>query len=565
MLTPDTKLQPNPVQAFGPESRQPERPRDGFWNERSCNVRAVNIGLYHPPEVIIVSKMRALLILVASACLGGVAVASPSQRASSPPPEAPASYYFMLGRHLEDQQKIAEAISAHQKAIALAPDSAELRAELAGLYARQDRAREALETAEGALQRDPANREANRILGTVYAALSDQRRAFRPGDDPAQYGARAIAALEKSRNDVGLDINLELMLGRLYLTGRDYPKAVASLRKVVDDQPGYAEGAMLLAAAQDGAGRTADAIGTLEATLEHNPNYFRASLRLAEFYERERRYADAADAYASAATANPRIDVTAQRAAALINSGKAADARAILEPAIKKSAAPDAGLLYTLGQAQRILKDTEGAAATVQTLKSSFPDDSRGLYLESQLLRDRGKLDEAIVAFEALMKRAPRDGTLVYEYASLLERAGRMADAERALREVLARDPQDANALNSLGYLLADHGMRLDEAVDLVQRALKIEPSNPSFLDSLGWAYFRQGKLDLADAPLTEAAARLPTSSTVNEHLGDLRFKQERYADAVASFERSLAGDGESVDRTKLEKKVRDARQRVKR
>lgn len=524
----------------------------------------MRVGLYHPPGVIIVSKMRAFLILLSSVCLGGVATASP-QRTPAPSSDATASYYFMLGRHLEDQQKIDEAIAAHQKAIALAPASAELRAELAALYARQDRAREALETAEAALQRDPANREANRILGTVYAALSEQRRPFRPGEDPAQYAARAIAALEKGRSDVGLDINLELMLGRLYLGARDYTKAVSSLRKVVDDQPGYPEGGMLLAAAQDGAGQTPEAIATLEETLQHTPNFYRGALRLAELYERDRRYLDAAGAYAQAAAANPRIDVTAQRAAALINAGKAPEARAILEPAIKNSAAPDAALLYMLGQAQRIQKDPDAAAATVQKLKSSFPDDPRGVYLEAQVLRDRGKFDEAITAFEGMMKRSPRDGTLVYEYAGLLERAGRLPDAERALRDVLAKDPQDANALNSLGYMLADHGMRLDEAVDLVQRALKVEPTNPSYLDSLGWAYFRQGKLDLADQPLTQAAERLPTSSAVNEHLGDLRLKQERYADAVAAFERSLAGDGESIDRTKVEKKVRDARQRVKR
>src|SRR6185369_3126752 len=148
----------------------------------------------------------------------------------------------------------------------------------------------------------------------------------------------------------------------------------SSLRKVVDDQPGYPEGGLLLAAAQYGAGQTSDAIATLEEALQHTPNFYRGALRLAELYEGERRYIDAADAYAQAATANPRIDVTAQRAAALINGGKAADARAILEPAIKNSAAPDAALLYMLGQAQRIQKDSDAAAATVQKLKASFPD-----------------------------------------------------------------------------------------------------------------------------------------------------------------------------------------------
>ncbi len=509
--------------------------------------------------------MRAFFIIVCSALMAGPASASPLQRPPSASTEPPASYYFMLGRHLEDLDKIDEAIAAHQKAIALAPDSAELRAELAGLYARQDRVREALETAEAALQRDPANHEANRIIGTVYAALSEQRRPFRPGDDPAQYGARAIAALEKSRGDAGLDVNLELMLGRLYLAAHDYSKAAASLRKVVDDQPGYPEGAMLLAAAQEEAGLITEEIQTLETALEYNPNFYRGWLRLAELYEHERRFTDAADAYARAGALNTRIDVTTQRAAALINAGKAAEARDILQGVIKKSASPDAVVLYMFGQTQRALKDFDGATATIQRLKTAYPNDARGMYLESQVLRDRGQMDQAISTLEMVMNHASQDPTLVYEYASLLERAGRLPDAERALRGVLAKDPQDANALNSLGYMLADHGQRLDEAVDLVQRALKIEPANPSFLDSLGWAYFRQGKLDLADEPLTQAAERLPTSSAVNEHLGDLRFRQERYADAVAAFERSLAGDGESIDRTKVEKKVRDARQRVKR
>ncbi len=503
----------------------------------------------------------ALALVLLSAPLGAAQAPVPSGAVA----DAPATYYFMLGRHLEDADKIADAIAAHKKAIELDSGSAELRAELAALYARQDRAREALETAEAALQRDPGNREANRVLGSVYAALSEQRRPFRPGDDPAQYPAKAIAALEKSRRESGVDLNLELMLGRLYYTAHDYAKAIAALRRVVEDQPGYPEAGMLLSGAQEASGQVAEAIETLEGTVAANPSFARGQVRLAELYEQQRRYQEAAAAYARAGAASARIDVAPRQAAALINAGKPAEARALLEQAAKKKTSPDASVLYMLTQAQRRARDFEAAAATAQQLKSAYPDDPRAAYLSAQLLQDRGRTAEAIAAFQDLIKRAPQDAPLVYEYAGLLEKAGRLPDAERALRDLLARDPLDANALNSLGYLLADHGQRLDEAVDLVQRALKVDPGNPSYLDSLGWAYFQQGRIDLADPPLSQAASQLPASSTVQDHLGDLRFKQQRYADAVAAWERSLAGDGESIDRSQVEKKVRDARARVKR
>jgi tetratricopeptide (TPR) repeat protein len=501
-------------------------------------------------------------------CGAGVSAAQPAPQRPAPseaPADAPAAYYFMLGRHLEDADKIDEAIAAHKKAIELEPASAELRAELAALYARQDRAREALEAAEAALKRDPANREGNRVLGSVYAALSEQRKPFRPGDDPAQYPAKAIAALERSRRDTGFDINLELMLGRLYLGARDYDKAVASLRKVVDDQPGYPDGAMLLSAAQEASGNMAEAIATLERVLEHNPTLYRAQVHLAELYDQQRRFSDAAGAYARAGAANSRVDLTPRQAAALINAGKAAEARALREPAVTRTTPPDATALYILTQAQRQLKDMDAAAATAQQLKAAYPDDPRGAYLTAQLLQDRGRTAEAITAFQELITRMPQDPAPVYAYVGLLEKAGRTGEAERALRDLLSKDPLDANALNSLGYLLAEHGQKLDEAIDLVQRALKVEPKNPSFLDSLGWAYFQQGKIDLADPHLTEAAEQLPSSSTVQDHLGDLRFKQQRYGEAVAAWERSLAGDGESIDRPAVEKKARDARARVKR
>ena len=101
-----------------------------------------------------------------------VPAAAGAQASSSGQTDPDAAYYFLLGRRFENERKIDEAIAAHKKAVELAPTSAEVQAELAGLYARQDRAREALDTAEAALKIDPSNREANRILGTVLAALS---------------------------------------------------------------------------------------------------------------------------------------------------------------------------------------------------------------------------------------------------------------------------------------------------------------------------------------------------------------------------------------------------------
>jgi tetratricopeptide (TPR) repeat protein len=109
--------------------------------------------------------------------------------------------------------------------------------------------------------------------------------------------------------------------------------------------------------------------------------------------------------------------------------------------------------------------------------------------------------------------------------------------------------------------MFAEQGTQLDEAVVLIERALKVEPDNASFLDSLGWAYVQQGKLDLADRPLSAAAGKMPRNSVIQEHLGDLRMKQNRRDEAIAAWQRALTGDGESIDRAKIQKKIDAARQ----
>jgi tetratricopeptide (TPR) repeat protein len=513
------------------------------------------------------------------------------------------TYYFLLGRYLEGEGKVDEAAAALRQAIDLDPKSAEPRAELAALFARADRPVEALTAAEAAVKVDPQNREANRILGSVLASYAGQRQAVKAGDDVSAYGARAMAALEIARGDGSGDLSVDLALAKLYLE-RDRPDdAVPLLRRIVDEQPQYAEGSMLLAEAQEASGAPEAAVETLSVLIDDQPQFFRGRVQLAELYDRQRQWTEASEAWAAVQKLNPRnAEVMARRASSLLNGGKAAEAGDVLREALK-IAPNDLRMSFMLAQALRDGGDLAAAEATARALHTAHPEDPRTLYLVTQMLDARGRhqeivdllqpeiarlrgakgkpeqvalllgaeglallqlkrYDEAIAVYKDAIAAAPDDTAVMFQFGAALDRAGRQPDAQKVFRDLIAKDPLDANALNYLGYMLAEQRTSLDEAVTLVQRALKVDPDNASYLDSLGWAYFQQGKLDLADAPLSTAAGRLPKNSVIQDHLGDLRLKQNRGAEAVEAWQRALAGDGEGIDRAKVQKKLDAAKKK---
>ena len=169
-----------------------------------------------------------------------------------------------------------------------------------------------------------------------------------------------------------------------------------------------------------------------------------------------------------------------------------------------------------------------------------------------------------MTALEDADKLSP-DASIAFQIGATYERQKRYEDAERASEMALSRDPQHAPTLNYLGYMLAEQGKRLEESVrSHIERALALEPDNPSYLDSLGWVYFKLDALDRAEAPLSRASQALPRNSVVQDHWGNLLFRLGRYSDAIAAWERSLAGDGESIERSTIEGKIRTARGKVK-
>lgn len=182
----------------------------------------------------------------------------------------------------------------------------------------------------------------------------------------------------------------------------------------------------------------------------------------------------------------------------------------------------------------------------------------------ADLYVDQKRADDAVRTLEQARKTFGDDAVLTMRMATAYEVGGKLVEAERELRRLMADDPLNANALNSLSYLLADRGTRLPEAVELAQRAVKIEPDNPSYLDTLGWALFKQGKADEADVPLSRAAAVLTANSVIQDHHGDVLARRGRHAEAVAAWQRALAGDGEQLDRAAIEKKIKAARAKTR-
>jgi len=182
----------------------------------------------------------------------------------------------------------------------------------------------------------------------------------------------------------------------------------------------------------------------------------------------------------------------------------------------------------------------------------------------ADLYTEQKRTDDAVRMLEQARKTFGDDEVLTLRMANAYEAGGKLAEAEKELRRLVAEDPLNANALNSLSYLFADRGLRLAEAVELAQRAVKIEPENPSYLDTLGWALFKQGKADEADVPMAKAAAVLTANSVIQDHHGDVLARRGRHAEAIAAWERALAGDGEQIDRGAIEKKIKAARARVK-
>ncbi len=208
-----------------------------------------------------------------------------------------------------------------------------------------------------------------------------------------------------------------------------------------------------------------------------------------------------------------------------------------------------------------LLQRTQSLAAArehLATLRAEGIDNDDKLaetfLMEAELMSNAADRAGAVAVYTAGLVALPDHRQLLYGRALALEALDRIAECEADLRRLLALDPDNPDALNALGYTLADRTDRYEEAYELIRRALEKKPDEPAIIDSMGWVEYRRGNLEIALKHL-ERAFELDRNAEIGAHLGEVLWKLGRRDDARRVW--NAAAQVESTNEVLLETRRR--------
>jgi len=192
-------------------------------------------------------------------------------------------------------------------------------------------------------------------------------------------------------------------------------------------------------------------------------------------------------------------------------------------------------------------------------LRRRFPNEALRLYLlESELLVKRKDPKAAFELLTGALAEMPGQVELLYSRALVAEQLDRIDVLEADLRAVLEKNPNDVNALNALGFTLADRGERLDEAQALLERAMRLKPDDAAILDSWGWLQYRRGNYDQA-AIYLQRAHKLLNDPEIAAHLGEVLWEKGRRDEARRVWRAALKSDPNHDEMKRIKSKYREA------
>jgi tetratricopeptide (TPR) repeat protein len=516
-----------------------------------------------------------------------------------------ADNHLLLGRLYKVNNDLQKAENEFKAAVKIQPDSEEAVTMLAYLYGEEGDSKRAIET----LSSIP---DASRS-GKLYAALGytyEQQKQYKD-------------AIQSYRHAVELDRdNLDAIRGlaQNLLNDGQTDAALEQFKIVADANPEDAKTYLQIAEIYRRAGKFDLALENLKKAEGLVPDSFEVPYNIATVYQAQGRYDEAIQTLQQLLQKSEKADGS-------YNQGERSNRAVFLErlgTVYRDTGKNDQAIetfrkMLPLGDddtvrgyqqiidTYRDAKQWQQATATAREAVEKVPNNNELKMVLASQLADMGEGDKAIKQVQSLLKGTADDRPTYIALAqmqsrlkhwpeaeaaiakalelsskpeeklyanfvcgSIYERQKKYEQAEEAFHQVLTTEPRNAMTLNYLGYMLADRGVRLDEALGYIKKAVELDPANGAYLDSLGWAYFKLGKYELAEQNLVKAMQRITTDPTVQDHLADLYQKTGRLKLAVVHWEKALeewnktvAAEVDPTDVARVQKKLESAKTKL--
>jgi tetratricopeptide (TPR) repeat protein len=505
----------------------------------------------------------------------------------------------MLGRLDRVLEDSVDAEAAFKHAIALDADNDEAITGLAGVYADRGNTKDSTALLEKLAEKNPSarglqtlatNYEAMREFSLAAEALkkaialdpnrTELRGQLAQNQAMAQHYDEALQTYKEMADANPQDPSPYLGMAQVYQQQRKMDDAHHMLDKAKQLDPDnieirYTEVRLLM-----DEGKTPEAIAGLKAILEsttrrtYDPAQKGARAKMLEelggLYRTNDQNDMAIETFRQMAVLDP--DSSARASAEIIDTYRLSKEYGKAQQESDAAAAkyPNDRILHEV-RAELLADQGKTDAAVAELKKLLDGKDDRKVYLSIADTYQKGhnfaETNKMLDLAEKLSKTDDDKSSVVFMRGAMYERQKKYELAEKEFRRVLDQDDKNASALNYLGYMLADQNTRLQEASGYIERAVKLEPNNYAFLDSLGWVYFRMNRLDDAEKQLTRSMQIMSKDPTIHDHLGDVYFKEGKLKEAIAQWQSSLkqfnAGapsDAEPDELAKVQKKLDSAR-----
>lgn len=450
-------------------------------------------------------------------------------------------------------------LKATQLWITLYPKSASARQALAGVLLRQNRVDEAIPHFEEMLTiiGDNANQRLEAV-SSLFESLKDQ--------------SNALKLLEKVAPKHQTDTVILLVYARLLIVAEQLSRATEILQQLLKVAPEQEQGVVLYAHVLDKQQKTAQALQWLQPLLNKYPDKQEWRFLYGQLLASNEQFDEAIQQFQQLLAKNPQNEEILYILGVLsiqIEQPKAA--RRYFTDLLKNDEQSDTAY-YHLGQVAEMEKQfdealswynkvndgnnylnahiriamildkqgfTDKALEHIRTLPVNNPEDTVPIVLlEAELLIKHKRYAEVLTLYNEALVEHPKSVELLYGRAMLAEKMNRLEQLEQDLRQVLVLEPQNVQALNALGYTLADRTTRYQEAYDLIKKALELRPEDHYILDSMGWVLYRSGKNQEAIEYLRKALAK-KDDPEIAAHLGEVLWMSGNQQEAKAVWKKA--------------------------